>query len=334
MSAAPELPPPSPRRGRLRPLWRWSERALVALVALGTGLAFGLRDAVVPWTSLVFYATPLPLLCLGALTGAALAARRSRRRASAWGVLACVLIAVTLQSETFRASPQAASAATTETLRVVTWNLHGGQAGLDPILSALAELDGDLLCLSEVGHYADRERSFLGALEARLRGRGYLLRTWPGARLIVALRASEGELHKQTWDRADGVARILWTEARWRGRPLRLALTDFRSTPTLDRRPGTERLLTSLEAGSQPWICMGDFNTPRTSRCFDPWREAGATHAFEAAGAGYAPTWPAPLPVLTLDHTWSHGLVLLSASAPIRGESDHCPLIVTLGWPD
>ena len=331
MSSAPELPPTRPRRARLRPLWRWSERALVALVALGTGLAFGLRDALVPWTSLVFYATPLPLLSLGALTGVALAARRSRRRASAWGLLAFVLIAATLQSETFRASPPAATA---ESLRVVTWNLQGCQAGLEPVLNALTELDGDLLCLSEIGHYEDRERSFLRGLEAQLRARGYLLRSWPGARLIVALRASEGELHKQTFDRAAGVARILWTEARWRGRPLRLALADFRSTPTLDRRPGTDGLLANLEAGSQPWLCVGDFNTPRTSRCFDPWREAGAAQAFEAAGAGYAPTWPAPLPVLTLDHAWSRGLVPLSASAPIRRESDHCPLIVTLGWPD
>ena len=245
MSSAPELPPTRPRRARLRPLWRWSERALVALVALGTGLAFGLRDALVPWTSLVFYATPLPLLSLGALTGVALAARRSRRRASAWGLLAFVLIAATLQSETFRASPPAATA---ESLRVVTWNLQGCQAGLEPVLNALTELDGDLLCLSEIGHYEDRERSFLRGLEAQLRARGYLLRSWPGARLIVALRASEGELHKQTFDRAAGVARILWTEARWRGRPLRLALADFRSTPTLDRRPGTDGLLANLEA--------------------------------------------------------------------------------------
>jgi len=330
--------PPSPVSPRpislsacLRSLWRWSERLLIALVAAGTGLAFGLRDAVVPWTSLVFYATPLPLLTAGALAGIALAALcRSRRRALAWGVLACLLTGATLQREVMSPEPQPHAV---ETLRVVTWNLYGGRAGQDAILQALAESDGDLLCLSEVGHAGDSKRSFLHSLEAQLRARGYLVRAWPAARLITAIRASEGELHKQTWDSVPGVARILWTEARWRGRPLQLALADFRSKPTMDRSPGTERLLSRLGASPQPWLCLGDFNTPRASRCFDPWREAGALHAFETAGSGYAPTWPAPLPVLTLDHAWSsNGLRPLRADAPIRAESDHCPLILTFGW--
>lgn len=325
------VPSPIPsHRPRARRLWRWSEGLILALVASGAGLAAGLRDAAVPWTSVLFYATPLPLLTFGALSGALLAGlRRGHKRAGAWAVLAAILLGVTLKNEVFSPGPGPRVA---ERLRVVSWNLHGGSAGQDAILGALDELDGDLVCLSEVGHYRDAERSFLRGLEGQLRARGYVLRTWPDARLVVALRAADGELHKQTWERVPGVARILWTEARWRGRPLRLALADFRSTPTLDRSPGTERLLSKLQAGAEPWLCLGDFNTPRSSRCFDPWRSAGATHAFEAAGTGYAPTWPAPLPVLTLDHAWSKGLVHIRAEAPLRSESDHCPLIATVGW--
>jgi vancomycin resistance protein VanJ len=328
--------PPSPSqslpgRARLRPLWRWSERAILALVATGTGLALGLRDVAAPWTSVVFYATPPPLLVCGSLVGIVLALlQRSPKRSATWAALAVALAALTFQREVFSPGPAPDAV---EAMRVLSWNLHGGRAGEDAILGAIGEVDADLICLSEVGHFRDGERRFLRGLEAQLRGRGYVLRTWPGARLIVALRAGRGELLKQTWDRAPGVARSLWVEARWRGRPLRVVLADFRSTPTLDRSPGTQRLLSRLEAGPQPWICLGDFNTPLASRCFDPWRAAGAIHAFEAAGSGYAPTWPAPLPVLTLDHLWSRGLIPLRAEAPLRSESDHCPLVVSLGWP-
>lgn len=322
--------PPRPTRTRLRALWRWCELPLVGLVAAGTGLCFGLRDAAVPWTSLVFYATPLPLLVFGSAVGASLAwLRRGRGRAVAWACLALVLLGLTLRREVFRAPPVPEGEAA---LRVVAWNLHGGSAGQARVQAALAELDGDLVCLSEVGHYADLQRGFFHELAGALRARGYVLRSWPGARLLIAIRAGEGQLKSHRAERVAGVTRTLWVRARWRGRPLRVALADFRSLPTLDRRPGTEALLTRLDAEPGPWICLGDFNTPLASRCFDPWRASGSQHAFEAAGAGYAPTWPAPLPVLTLDHLWARGLVPLRAEAPIRAESDHCPLVVSLAW--
>lgn len=314
-------------------LWalRWVDRGLLLLVALGAGLACGARDLAAPFPSVLFYATPLPILCLGALAGAGLARLRGkRRRALAWAALFGILAVGTLGADWF---PERAPVSVVDPIRVVSWNLHEGDAGQAAIQAGLEELDADLVCLAEVGHTRDRDRGFLRELDAHLRARGYVTRTWPGARLIVALRAADGTLGRLRLSKASGVALLLQVEATWRGRPLRIALTDFRSRPTLDRSPGTARVLEALESGATPWICAGDFNTPRASRCFDPWRAAGASHAFEAAGSGYAPTWPAPAPVLALDHVWSKGLLTSSAAAPLRAESDHCPLIAVLGWP-
>lgn len=335
MTAPSETPTPARKaslglRAGLSLLWRWAERALLLLVALGTGLAFGLRDGVVPLSSVVFYATPLPLLSVGAVLGLVLSRYRPRpRRTLLWAVLGLVLIGFTLQREWFEVR---AERPVRDPIRVVSWNLQGGRAGQARIQAALAEFDGDLICLSEVGTGRDPQRGFVHELEAALRAKGYLARIWPRERLLVAIRAEGGQLGKQTWRPLEKVGGVLRVETHWRGRSLRVALTDFRSPPALDRRPGAEELLDQLRKGPEPWLCMGDFNTPSASRCFDPWREAGAEHAFETAGTGYAPTWPAPLPVLTLDHVWSRGLITQSASAPLRSESDHCPLLVVLGW--
>ena len=69
------------------------------------------------------------------------------------------------------------------------------------------------------------------------------------------------------------------------------------------------RLSPKLTAFATPhfgenFLILGDFNTPRESALLDPLR-ANLTHAFESAGDGLAETWPAFLPVLSLDQIWS-----------------------------
>jgi vancomycin resistance protein VanJ len=48
---------------------------------------------------------------------------------------------------------------------------------------------------------------------------------------------------------------------------------------------------------------MGDFNAPIESVWLDRFRSE-FREAFLTAGAGYAPTWPDPAPVLKLDQIW------------------------------
>lgn len=315
--------------------WAWRaltacEWALLGGVALGAGLAGGVRDLASPLPALLFYGAPLPLLCLAAACGAALARKRGRRRRSwAWAALSLALLLGTLNSEWF---PARSRPPLRDSLRVATWNIQGGRAGRVRLEQAILELDADLICLGEVGVRTNPADALAHDLEVFLRTHGYVTRAWPAERLLIGLRATHGRLLRASQQRPGGVCRLLLVDARWRERPLRVALADFYSSPLIDRRPGTSALAALLAEGPGPWICLGDFNTPRTSTCFDPWRAAGARHAFEEAGAGYAPTWPTPWPVLSIDHIWTQGLSCASAQAPVRPESDHCPLVAELGW--
>ena len=108
---------------------------------------------------------------------------------------------------------------------------------------------------------------------------------------------------------------------------------DLNPTPIADRAPAATKLRALLaDHAGQPLSLVGDLNTPRESRQFDPLRRT-YRHAFEEAGRGFADTWPLPLPVLSLDQVWvgapfavagcTHGFSVLS---------DHRPVIVDLRW--
>jgi endonuclease/exonuclease/phosphatase family metal-dependent hydrolase len=73
------------------------------------------------------------------------------------------------------------------------------------------------------------------------------------------------------------------------------------SSPLVKRDPLLRRVLAAM-ASEKPDLVLGDFNSPRRSRALDPLPE-GFTHAYDAAGRGWAYSWPVPLPVLAIDQT-------------------------------
>jgi endonuclease/exonuclease/phosphatase (EEP) superfamily protein YafD len=78
----------------------------------------------------------------------------------------------------------------------------------------------------------------------------------------------------------------------------------------------------------EPLLVVGDFNTPADSVHFQPLR-GELLNAFEAAGAGYAPTWPVPLPVVQIDHVWANRHVVLhNCRQQSTLRSDHRMVIV------
>jgi endonuclease/exonuclease/phosphatase family metal-dependent hydrolase len=105
---------------------------------------------------------------------------------------------------------------------------------------------------------------------------------------------------------------------------------DVASNPLRDRSPAfamVEETMAPYVAG--PLVVVGDFDTPRESVRFDSWR-GPLVHAFEAAGSGWAPTWPVPLPVLALDHVWlSRSLTVRSCEHLWTTRSDHRPVAFT-----
>lgn len=103
---------------------------------------------------------------------------------------------------------------------------------------------------------------------------------------------------------------------------LTIVLVDLFPHPLKSRRPAfdaRERLLAPL--AGKPVLILGDFNTPRDSVHFQSWR-ASRTHAFEATGQGIGSTWPAPVPVICIDHVWGSGLRFVRCDLE-NGPADH-----------
>jgi endonuclease/exonuclease/phosphatase (EEP) superfamily protein YafD len=112
--------------------------------------------------------------------------------------------------------------------------------------------------------------------------------------------------------------------ARIRDRDLTVLQVDITGFPRVSRRPPLHALTELVgQHRSECLIVLGDFNTPKDSRFIAPLR-AEMTNAFEAAGSGYAATWPLPLPVLTLDQIWTTDrLRAVRCEHMISWRSDH-----------
>lgn len=91
------------------------------------------------------------------------------------------------------------------------------------------------------------------------------------------------------------------------GIEIQCLLVDISANIFGSRGPAIEQLTNYAERLSdQNVLIMGDFNTPLDSVHFRPLQRQHQ-NAFAEAGDGYVATWPAPLPVLSLDQIWTNG---------------------------
>lgn len=215
-----------------------------------------------------------------------------------------------------------APASTTATTRVLLWNVGRGLGGWEAIADDIRKHDADLIGLVEAGEKVRNLSAFW-----REHFPSYDVSDVQSGMVLMARGRIE---HHETG--------LLSRRGRYRhftvsvsGAEFDVVILDFKANPFFPRRPtfeGLERLLTGLQ--DRPVVVMGDFNTPPDSVWFQGLRPL-LTPAFESAGEGYAPTWPVPLPVLTLDQIWASGNVAVGlAEAGWSWRSDHRPVIAEL----
>ena len=243
--------------------------------------------------SLLFYTTPWPVIAAGAVAAAFYWRMKNRRvLAAALAFLSVAALAAWLQSS-WQRHPRPA---TRGELRVVHWNVSRPARGLPAIAGWLRAQDADVITLAE-GH--SRKRSTLARWQAELPG-------YEGAELIGEMTCLiRGRIISREVQGFSDNAYCALIRADVRGHPLTILQVDIGPTP-FRRRVST---FTTLAALARPHLgenllILGDFNTPRESVWFEPFR-AEMTQAFEASGDGLAETWPMPLPVLSLDQIWS-----------------------------
>jgi len=252
------------------------------------------------WTQWLFWIPSVAVLTISLLAAALAswaAGSLGRLRAGAqWSVVMVAALA-TLGSEV--GIPWQSDAPPTGALRILQWNTNW-PAGDDPrSVEALASVPADIVLISNRGAITspDQVRLWAGP-DARVTGAGpfALVTKVP---VVGATQVAAGGGPASRW----WVARFEVLPPGWSGRPLRIAMVDLPSRPSLPRSAVAQALLRACEAGSlgEVDVVAGDFNATDGSviltRCFPDFRDA-----MREAGHGWLATWPRRFPLWRIDH--------------------------------
>jgi vancomycin resistance protein VanJ len=283
------------------PRQRWTQRigrvllrAAIALFCLGLLVRLTVRDRILV-ANTIYYATPWSVLCALGIVSAFWTKSRLRRRwatAIAMTALACGAMWV-WSAWLFRAAPSDGNG-----IRVMTWNLSHGRWGLAGLAAEAARLNPDLGVFIEADPSRLDVRAIMKAAFPKhhvflLGGGIVLVSRWPGGE-ARAYQIGSGEVESRIREIDLATPGGIWT----------VFSCDISSNTLYQREPHFRELASRIAGCPNPVLIAGDFNTPLDSVHLDHLRALGLVEAFETGGSGYLPTWPVPLPVLSLDQIW------------------------------
>ena len=206
-------------------------------------------------------------------------------------------------------------------LRMVFWNIAGPMVEWRTIFASIRSHQPDLVALAEAKPMSE---SFYGVL-ADCMPEYHEVHNDKGLMVL-----SREEVVRVDGLAVGGVMRTQQTLTSCRGTPVRCLLADIASNPVRDHRiEAIRQLIRDAGAVSGPLILAGDFNTPRDATPMAPLR-AVMSHAFRQAGEGFDLTWPAPFPVMAIDHIWLRGWRAVSVRTDWTHASDHAMLVADL----
>jgi vancomycin resistance protein VanJ len=299
-------------------LLRWFDAAVAAGLLVGAMVHSTMRDA---WTatSLIFYATPWPVLALAGLW-LSWRWRHFRRVWIAPLIMALGALAIWIAKDWQVRPPSHAD----KDLRVVHWNVARPVLRLPYVVRQLRAYDADIIAIAEA---MPKTNSTMTRWQTE----------FPDYKPVFAfgemLCLVRGELQHQQSGVLGPASFYTALDVTIKGRACTILQVDLIATPWRSRRLPLQQLATLVAARSdRSLIVLGDFNTPRDSVLFAPLR-AHVTHAWEQAGIGCAETWPMPVPILSLDHIWLGGLQAVRCEHSVSCWSDHRPVVVDVAWP-
>lgn len=229
---------------------------------------------------------------------------------------------------------------TTGTVRIATWNIHGGvgvdrRFDLDRVMAEVRSWDADIIALQEV----DSRRCGEGICAFAFMGEnlgGHRL----DARTITAEDGDYGQLLMSRWP----FTRSQVHDISIKGREPRCAIEAYTDTPYgelqvvaahlglsfRERREQSRRLLEIAGPRQQTTVVMGDFND---------WVRGGSVQRDLAADFpdhSRLRTFPSFLPVLKLDRIYCRpaGILGPSRTKPDAWRmSDHLPVLAEIAMP-
>ena len=291
----------------------------------GVILRMSVRDSVEILAPL-YYATPWPVLAVLTLV---LLRYFWRQPLAVFAILFLAhMLGAAWIMESWRSAPLSKAPAD---LRVIQWNVAHPWNSRTEIMARIQGFDADIIALSEPvpdsGKGKAMARASSAAEEWRVAFREYAYER-RGSELLCLIRGEvlgrrQGVLHP-------GSPYALY-EARVKGHALRILQVDVDARPVHPRRAPLAALVELVGTlGDEPLILIGDFNTPRESVYLDPLQKY-LQHAWLTAGSGCAETWPAFLPVLSLDQIWcGYGLHAIRCQHGVTFRSDHRPVVAEL----
>ncbi|MCE9620542.1 MAG: hypothetical protein K8R92_11640 [Planctomycetes bacterium] len=261
-----------------------------------TGRIAGDRTIVLQWVSWI---PTLGVVATGLIWLACRAGFRRRDRRRRWGGLACVAITIGAAVRNEWRPWSSAPPASPQDLRIVQWNTDYPSGNDSLSEAALANLEADIFLISNRGSITAQERA----------------RTWAGPDYSVAgaglfacvtrfpveearTVAVGGQGRDLVW-----IAKFTLRPPSWGARPLRIAMIDLPSKPSLPRAEVTRELIADIQRGGlgEVDLVAGDFNAlPGSStvlKVFPNFHDS-----WEEAGSGIRNSWPRKFPLWSIDH--------------------------------
>jgi endonuclease/exonuclease/phosphatase (EEP) superfamily protein YafD len=241
--------------------------------------------------SVVYYATPLPILAIFSLVLGIiwLLSKRSRAAKLYFTLTLGCLIAWSCSSFSANSGAPAPS-----NLKLFFWNAAHNKR-TEEIANYIHRFNADLIGIVEAGTKAKKVKNkWKNAFP------DYNVETLAGEMVLM----TRGEILAKESGALGKRGRFNLLKVALNGEQFHVLLVDIDGDPLKSRVPAFEPLAKMIRSYSQDnLIVMGDFNTPLDSVLFESFRQY-LTHAFESGGHGFAETWPIPLPVLAIDHIW------------------------------
>jgi endonuclease/exonuclease/phosphatase family metal-dependent hydrolase len=225
-------------------------------------------------------------------------------------LIALVLGGLVLLAGSCRRDASAHAAAGPSTLRIVSWNVHACEGGIDAIIAELRRLNADIVCLQEVSQGSgtaeepDQVRHIADALGMDVFHCSSSMPDETHQCVVILGRVpftstSTLELGPHRHYGVTGVT-------TWQGEPLRIVGVHLAATYLLEwqhilqtcreRTREAVDLVARVDAWSGPIVLLGDLNTTPGSGVYNRLSGALIPVVFPAA------TFPAHHPVLQLDH--------------------------------
>lgn len=264
---------------------------VASLTILGTILRFTIRDYYSGFATL-YYMTPLAMLVIGA--GVVLARQvylHDKRFARFWGGLLLFLFVWWIQVD-WRSHIQPKS--TNDEIVVLLANIARDQ-NVSKITDKVQKFNPDIICFIEALAMTSQQRKqwetvFPDHQWSMIDG---------GTQLFA-----KGTISSPWVNPLPDGTRLSRSVITLNGEEIHCFTVDIASTIYRPRKPPIDGLVNFLENSERGNVLiLGDFNTPTDSVHFAGLRK-DFENLFDSVGNGYAPTWPAPVPVLTLDQIW------------------------------